>query len=477
MVAARDATIAEQARTIAELKALVEKLTAQVAKLEDRLGQNSRNSSKPPSSDSPDVRRPPRTPTGRRPGGQPGHKKRERDLLPTDQVDETEPLVPSRCDACEADLTGATTVGEPERFQVVEIPPITPHVKEFHLHTVACTCGAVTKAKLPPEVRGVFGPRLGAVVSLLTGKYRLSKRMAQDALRDLLGVQLCLGSVSKLEQEASDALAPPCEEALTYVQEQPDANADETGWREGRIEGHAIRAWLWVLATPLVAVFRVSTSRGSEVIKGLLKGFAGYLTTDRWNAYNWYELIKRQLCWSHITRDVQGFIDRKGVGGRIGEALMVERNRMFKWWHQVRDGTLERAVFQKRMKRVRGRVRRLLRDAQVRAEAKTRGVAKEILKLEPALWTFVDVVGIEPTNNFGERIIRHAVMWRKICFGTQSPAGSRFVERILTTVMTLRLQKRNVLEFLTASIQAHRTGAQPPSLLPHAPQAQLSKAA
>jgi transposase len=312
----------------------------------------------------------------------------------------------------------------------------------------------------------------------LVGKYRLSKRLVQEALEDLLGVSLSLGAVSNREREMSHALAAPVEEAERFIRDQPRVNMDETGWVEGKVEGHGRRAWLWLVACPLVAVFRIATSRGSEVAKALLgKDFAGILGSDRWSAYNWVKTVLRQLCWSHLTRDFQGFIDRGGEGEAIGRALMKQRNRMFKWWHRVRDGTMTRADFEWKMKRVKREVGKLLREAQERAEEKTAGMAGKILELEPAMWTFVHVEGVEPTNNFGEQLIRSAVVYRKTSFGTQSPEGSRFVERILTTVTTCDLQERNVLEFLTDCIRAHRRGLPAPSLLPSSTPAQAATAA
>lgn len=479
----RIAELEEQVATrdlaIAELMAKVEALMRRVAELEARLNQNSSNSSKPPSSDPPGAPRASKSPTGRRPGGQPGHKQNKRELLPPEQVDHFVNIpAPEACGQCQRELVGG--ILDFLQHQSVEVPPLKPVVTEYRCHGRECShCGARTFAELPPEVAGrTFGERLTGITVLLTGKYRLSKRMVQDALSDLLGVRLSLGSVSNREAEAAEALAAPVTEAEKFIREADAANADETGWYEGKANGRAKRAWLWVVATSLVVVFRISHSRGGAVAKQLLgENFTGFLTTDRWSGYNWYDTALRQLCWSHLTRDIQGFIDRGEEGGRIGALLMEERNRMFTWWHRVRDGTMLRADFQRRMKKVERSVGQLLRDAAARAEDKTAGMAAEILKLEGALWTFVHVEGLEPTNNFGERVIRHAVMYRKTSFGTQSPEGSRFVERILTTVMTLKLQKRNVLEFLTTAIHAHRRGLPAPSLLPVMPPAQLALAA
>jgi transposase len=469
-VAARD-------EVIARLMAKVEALTARVAELEARLNQNSNNSSRPPSSDAPGTPRQPKKPTGRRPGGQPGHKKHERALLRPEDVQHVVELVPSQCRGCKGRLHGRDNV--PRRHQVVEVPVLSAIVTEYRCHALACSdCGLVTRAEVPAHARSVFGDRLAALASLLVGKYRLSKRLVKDALSDMLGVELSVGSVSNLESEMADALASPTAEALAYVQSSDVANADETGFAEGRESGRARRAWLWVVATALVVVFHIARSRSSKVARQLLgEDFAGLLTTDRWSAYEWVDAGLRQLCWAHLTRDFQGFIDRGGRGGRIGLELMRERNRFFKWYHRVRDGTLAREDFEKRMRGVEHRVGRLLRKAMLQAEKRTAGMAREILRWEKCLWTFVDVPGLEPTNNFGERCIRHAVMYRKTSFGTQSEEGSRFVERIFTATTTLKLQGRDVLAFLSDTLAAHRRGLRGPSLLPTAPASQLALSA
>ena len=450
---------------IAELEAMVAALLKRVAELEARLNQNSSNSSKPPSSDPPGTGRTTKAPTGRKPGGQSGHKHHKRELMPVERVNKVVELVPGRCGGCKATLKGRDE--NPERHQTVELPPITPFVTEYRSHALTCTCGITTRAELPSEAMHVFGERLTALIALLSGQYRLSKRLVQCILSNVLGVDLALGTVSNRDMEVSASLAAPMAEAEKAARETDGAHMDETGWFEGKVNGRSKRAWLWVAVTGYVTVFRIATSRGSEVAKAMLgDNYTGFLTTDRWSAYNWFHLALRQLCWSHLTRDWQSFIDRGGESERIGALLMDDRNRMFRWWRRVRDGTLEREEFERRMRRVRRRVGRLLREAVVCPDAKTAGMAKEVLKLEEAMWTFVDDPRLEPTNNIAERTIRHAVMYRKTSFGTQSPEGSRFVERILTTVATLKQQNRNVLEFLTEAVHAYRCHITPPSLLP-----------
>lgn len=475
----RDQRIEKLEVAVAALLSEVATLRAENADLRARLDQNSSNSSKPPSSDGPGAKREPKKPpTGRKPGGQPGHEKSARELLPIEKVDHVVPVIPDRCGSCNGRRLKRTK-DAPHRHQQVELPRPKAEVTEYECHSVGCLdCGAITVGELPPEAVPVFGARLSALACALMGQYRLSKRNAQRLFVDVLGVELSLGMLPKLGAEMGEALATPTTEAEAYVRAATIANADESGWYEGKKGGRARRAWIWTFATSLVVVFRIAFSRGSDVAKEVLgESFNAILGTDRWGGYNWYDLALRQICWSHLTRDFQGFIDRGGVGARIGRELMTERNKMFRWWHRVRDGTLRREVFEQRMKPVRLRVARLLGEAAARATGKTAGMANEMLKVEEAFWTFVDVEGVEPTNNFAERCIRHAVMLRKTSFGTQSPAGSRFVERVLTALTSLNLQKRNVLDFLTLALRAHRTGRRAPSLLPQQVVARLAIAA
>ena len=182
--------------------------------------------------------------------------------------------------------------------------------------------------------------------------------------------------------------------------------------------------------------------------------------------YNWIATICRQLCWAHLRRDFQALVDRGGESARIGQALLAQTRQLFDLWHRVRDGTLSRTDFQAAVRPIQAQVHDLLQEGATLALAKTSATCANILKLELALWTFVTVEGVEPTNNDAERPLRRAVLWRRRSFGTQSANGSQFVERILTTVTTLRLQHRNVLDYLTAACEAKMGSSAAPSLLP-----------
>lgn len=459
-------SLLEQVDTLAKAN---EALEAEVHRLREQLGQTSRNSSRAPSSDPPGTPPRQRQSSGRQRGGQPGHNGTTRTLLPIEEVDQVIPVKPEACQACGRRLEGEDPA--PRRHQVTEIPPIEPETTEYQLHTLDCpSCGSRTSAELPAGVPSrSFGPRAQAMVSVLSGKYRMSKRNVEELMTDFFGVALALGSVSNLEQATSAALAEPVEEATAYVAEQPVVNMDETGWREANS-----KAWLWVAVTGWVTVFVIRLSRGGQVVKELLgEDFEGIVGSDRWSAYNWLDVILRQLCWAHLLRDFQAFVDRGGQSARIGQEVLAQAELMFQWWYRVRDGTLTRADFQEQMQAVQTRVGQLLRAGTTCDQAKTAATCRHILRFEEALWTFVRVAGVDPTNNAAEQAVRPGVLWRNGSFGTQSETGSRFVERMMTVGATLKRQDRHVLDYVTAACQAAIRGETPPSLIPS--QAMLSE--
>jgi transposase len=453
------------------LASKVHALQEQVRTLQEQLRQTSQNSSRPPSSDPPQHGRPRRPRSHRRRGGQPGHPGHPRTLIPVEEVDEVVVIKPEQCAHCQASLSGDDP--KPWRHQVIEIPPIKPVGTEYHWQQLRCSaCGEVTRAPWPDGVpSGTYGPRVQATVALCTGSYRLSKRTTQQMMDDVFRLPMSVGTISQLEQATTEVLAGPVEEARTYVHAQAVAHLDETSWRQG-----GKRAWLWAAVTSWVTVFVVRMSRGGEVARELLgEPFAGILVTDRYSAYNWSPVRWRQLCWAHLLRDFEAMRGRGGRSEEIGDALLAQAHQMFMWWHRVREGTLKRATFRSYMTPLRREVERLLEAGSCCGVPKTAGTCRDILKRREALWTFVQVDGVEPTNNAAERSLRPGVLWRKGSFGTQSAEGSRFVESMLTVVATLKQQQRSVLEYLTAACEAALRGEAAPSLLPAS--AQTSQAA
>ncbi len=441
-------------------------LEQRVARLEERLNQTSRNSSKPPSSDPPSApARRAKEPSGRKPGGQQGHSGQGRPLKPETEVDQLIEVRPESCVQCGTLLLGDDPA--PERHQVTELPHIQPLVTEYRRHRLTCVaCGARTQAAWPATMpRGSFGPRVQATVGYLTGRIGASQREVHEILAAVCQTEVSVGSIAALEQAVSTALATPVAEAAQYVQHQPVRNADETGGRE-----KTKRLWLWISTTPVVTIFQLLKTRGAAGAKTLLgEEVWGIVGTDRYAGYNWIDPRQRQLCWAHLKREFIAWSERGGETARIGLALVAVEQQLFGLWYRVRDGTLPWADFQVAMLPLMERVGTLLREGAAGAEAKTQGTCRNLLKLEAALWTFVWEIDVEPTNNRAERPLRRAVLWRRRSFGTQSAAGSHFVERILTAVTTLRQQRRDVLEYLTAACAAAIRGEPAPSLLPLTP--------
>jgi transposase len=325
---------AENAALQAESAVLHER----VQELEVRLGQTSANSSRPPSSDPPQAPpRPKAPPSGRKRGGQPGHRGACRGLLPVEQVDEIVPVVPERCRHCQQPFPGteAPRRGRVWRHQVVELLPLAVRVTEYQMAVRRCAaCGRRTRASLPPGVpRRPFGARLTAVVALLSGRYRLSRREVRQLLQDLWAVRVSLGAVVRQEQAQSAALAPIVEEARAAVQQADVVNMDETGWRQDKR-----RAWLWTVVTAELAVFWIDHRRSGAVVDALLgSDFAGVVGSDRWSAYSRFPAEQRAICWAHLKRDFQALVDRGGEAAPIGRWGLAEIERLFALWH-VRPG-------------------------------------------------------------------------------------------------------------------------------------------
>jgi len=453
----------------AAVSALVLSFERRIADLEERINKNSTNSSRPPSSDPPSVkRRPPAPASGKKRGGQPGHRRQARPLVPPEQLRQVIDCKPPECRWCHQPLHGDDP--EPIRHQVAELPPVQPTVDEYRLHRLVCPrCRTSTCATLPPGVpRGAFGPRLRAILSVLAGGYRLGKRPVRQLAFDLLGLTISVGMICRLERQSADELEAPVEELREYVREAPVAHIDETLWWQGRD-----KMWLWAAVTRLVTVLVIAPSRGADVARGILgTDPKKVVISDRLKSYAW---IKRhQFCWAHLDRDFQAMIDRGGESAEVGRLLLGHSERLFDWWHRVRDGTMARATLRSKVAMMRLSFREDLRRGVKCGCARTAGTCRELLAGESHLWTFVRVEAVEPTNNHAERALRHGVIYRKTSGGTESEAGSRFVERMLSVVATCRQQEVNVLDYLTRCYQARLDGQPVPSLLPAAANTQAA---
>ena len=451
---------------LAYIASLTERLTqvqSSLEQLQQRAGANPENSSVPPSSVHPHAKPAAKLPKGqRKPGGQHGHPRHTRSLIPTEQCDQVIPLLPGACRRCGQALSAQDP--DPLRHQVYELPEIQPVVTEYQRHRLLCPCcHETTCAALPPGVPSVqAGPGLVAFTAALMAHYRQSKRRTASFLCGVFNIPASAGWVIKLQGVAAQAVAAPYQELAEALPSQPVLGLDESPTKQAKA-----KAWLWTFVAGAFTVFAYRLSRSADVPRGLLgTDFGGVVMCDRAKMY-WSVGGRLQWCWAHLRRDFQALIDDPDkVVKRLGHDLMRPTRQLFELWAKCRDGTLSRAEWAEAMKPVRERIDGLLLRGLFSGSVRLRGMCRELYSHRQWLWTFVEVEGVEPTNNASERSLRHAVIWRKLSFGTQSAGGSRFVETMLTAIETCRRQSRNVFAYVTAAVQAHCAGQMTPSLLP-----------
>jgi transposase len=460
--------ITELRRENAELRATLAERDATIAELEGKLGQSSRNSSKPPSSDTP-VQRAERTSrprSGRKPGGQPGHEGNQRQLLPPEKVTRRVHRRPRRCRGCHGSLDGAEEL-EATLHQVVELPPITPDVTEYVLGRRQCPhCQTVTTARLPRGVpRGMCGPRLMALIALLTGAYNLTRRNAVALLDDVLGIQIAIGTLSKVEGQVADVLAPAHSEALTEVRQADVKHLDATSWSQ-----NGQPRSLWGFVSRLATVFVITATATTEVAREIVGRVRGVLVTDRGSQFGFWVMKQRQICWAHLARKFVAFTESTNAEAReLGQSLLYLTLAHLDYSHRVRDGTATRAALRELCERLEPVfIGHLERGAALRLRGVS-GACANILAHREALFTYARVEGVPPTNNVNERELRHAVRWRRQTAGSRSDRGDRYAERILTVVHTLRRNGRHVFAYLEQACAAALRGRPIPALIPPTP--------
>jgi transposase len=468
--------ILELAGSVERLTGRGERLEERVRRLEEQSRESSRNSSQPPSRDRPKTRAERRAEARKRakawakregerkPGGQPGHKGSGRKLLPEDQVEVVDHY-PEECRCCgrqfsEDERQPGRRFG---RHQVAELPPIAVTFFEHRTHRLRCPgCGNKTTAELPEEIAGSpFGTGLQATVVTLTARNRVSRRDMSELAWDLFGLGLSTGAVDAICQRASAALADPHELLVEKVLSSPAVNVDETGW----FTGHDPRT-MWTATTPWAAIFRIAPDRHRDRLEELIgTDFKGILGSDRWWAYDHIDPASRQACWEHLKRDFfrhsEGLAEQK----EFGQAGLALTKRLFKTWHAFEEHQ-DRGRLIREMKPIQDELRALLEHAG-RNSKRTRlhrRFANNLLKIWPALFTFVTVEGVEPTNNSAERALRGPVIYRKLSHGTQSDDGERFIERALSASVTCRLQARSMFAYMRELLAASARGDPLPTL-------------
>jgi len=463
-IAELEAEVAAKDARIATLEQQVAVLMKRVAELEEKLRQNSRNSHQPPSSDTPDERKKrsrDKSSNPRKRGGQPGHGGARRELLPEAEVDAIVDLYPPECESCWEPLP---KVPDPCacRYQQTEMPPVKPHTTEWRRHQVTCPhCGYKTRSAHDEKVipQSPFGPRLMAIMAMITGIYHVSRRSAVGLLSDLLGVRVSLGALSAVEARVGEAVQPVVDEAWNQVRSAGVKHTDGTSWYQA-----GLSMALWTIATAAATVFRIVANNSKETLRPLYGALTGILVSDRATSLTFWAMERRQICWAHLIRKFVSFSERDGPAGAIGRQLLDYTGLVFEYWHDYKAGKLSREQLVAWMAPIKKQVREILDRAAAAGIAQVSGACANIVEHAPALWTFVDTGGVEPTNNHAEREIRAFVLWRKRSFGTQSARGNVFAANMMTVAHTARKQKQNVLALLNECCKAQREGARAPSL-------------
>jgi transposase len=449
---------------IRRLSVRVERQEERIGELERKLGRSSRNSSRPPSQDPPGAApRRGKGPSGRGQGAQSGHEGHGRELLPAWAVDEVIEHWPERC-ACGHVFSDEERVAarEPGRHQVEELPLLAVRVTEHRCQRVRCRgCGSERTGVLPPAVSAsAFGPRFEAAVATLSVRNRVSRRDLVELCQELFGARISTGTVDAILTRTADALEQPHEDLRRRVRRAGRLNVDETGWRRS-----GERRTLWGAFTNKLALFRIAQDRHEDRARDLLDGNQGIVTSDRWWAYNHLPLRRRQLCWAHLRRDFKAHAEGLAAEKEFGEHGLRVCDELF-WAWEVYVHTSQRARLRNDIRRLRRELKPILRQYAGKAPRykRTRGMARNLLKAWPALWTFADRQGVEPTNNHAERSLRGAVIYRKLSLGSQSEHGERRIERLLSASITCRLQRRPLHAYLAELLTAHARGDPLPAL-------------
>ena len=466
--------VAEKGKQIADAEKQIADAGKQIADLERQLAlhkQNSTNSSKPPSSDGLAGEARPRgrgKKSRRKVGGQPGHRGAYRLLVPIEKVDEIRPILPEQCQHCgnalSAQIEQVRATGEPQRHQVTELPPIQARIIEYQCHRVICPeCGESTRATVPKEATGHFGPQLTALIAYLTVVCRMPRRVVEALLGQVLGIDISLGSTQKCWEEASQAVAAPCQELEKQLKDEPVLNVDETGWRT-----NGDKRFLWAFVAARYVVYTVASSRGSEVLTRLLGAvFRGILCSDRFSAYLKYHSGKAQFCWAHLKRNLLGIVEftKSSAVERFCRDALAQHARLFRLWHKFRGGQIDRNQLLLRSLPIQKRIFELAEQHLDSSHREVRNLATALFEHNDRLFTFLEQEGVEPTNNSVERALRTGVQWRKICFGNRSANGELATSRLLTVAETCGLQRLNTLAYLSAAIACHRSRRPTASLL------------
>lgn len=421
---------------VEQLEAENAELKAQVQELLDAAGKSSRNSSKPPSSDSTAQRakRPKRKPSSKSRGAQPGHKGHQRALLDESEIDDIKRHFPQAQCSCGGDvLVGA----DPSfRHQVFDLPEVKFTVTEHQVFDGQCRCcHQVHKGRWPDSIpSGQMGPTLIAWIVMMSANFHLSVRQMQQLLAEQWQLPFSTGAVSEAQAKALPWLAPLYQDIGEHIRQEDVVHADET-----RYFLDAQCRWLWALASHSCLYLMTHYSRGMKAADSLLLGFKGYLVTDHYAGYNHYPREKRQLCWAHLIRHFRSISERPNFSGRVGNRLLLIGDLVFRTRHRWEREEITEAIYRRRMARLRKCFEFWLDVGSCGvADKRTTRQCRHLKKDQELCWTFLKEEKIPLTNNTAERGLRAYVIWRKLSFAVHSSRGERYMPMSQSVVGTAK---------------------------------------
>ena len=454
-------------RRIAELEARLTLLESELAKAK----KNSTTSSKPPSSDivKPPIKQPKPKGGKRKRGAQPGHPRHERPPFSEEQLDQAWEYRLGNCPCCHGGLKDLDQ--PPKRLQQVDLRMVPVVIEEHRGIAQWCErCQRVHYGALPEELvrSGLIGPRLTAFVGFLKGACHLSFSSIRKLFRDVLKMPVSRGLLAKVVGKISTSLKEPYEELLRLLPEQDSLNVDETGHKD---QGQ--RLWTWCFRASLFTLFKISPSRGSDVLLDVLgREFDGVLGCDYFSAYRKYmrlnENVSLQFCLAHFIRDVKFLVEHPNPKNRqYGGRLIEHLRRLFRTIHRRQQFASE-ATFRASLERI---SEDICWDAFMESPGtrEAENIAERFRVNTEGFFQFIVTPGIEPTNNLAEQAIRFVAIHRRITQGTRGQTGQTWCERIWTAVGTCAQQGRSVFEFIHEAVVAFLTGAAAPSLAPDTP--------
>ena len=446
---------AELNTTKEELEATAELLRIafeEIKTLKEKLNLNSKNSSKPPSSD-----QKPDTPTKDRKKRKP-REGVSRSVFPLERINKRVDCTRDDCSHCGSQCI--ENLRSPEILQQAELPEIRAIITEYLLHKYRCNgCGKQSTANLPTGVPdSAFGPRLMGLFATLTGVLHVAKREAIQLMKDLYDVDIGLGSAPNIEERVSKALDSVYQRIRNLLMEGDFCkHFDETTWRDS-----GKRCYAWVASCSIAAFFKLHPNRSREAFEALIGKASGFTAvTDRYSVYTTLGKL-HQYCLAHIIRDFRRYAERDGPDSEIGEALSHEFARVCGIHKEYREGKTSlkqrnlRICYRKRL------IEFWLDDGFANGSKKLSGLCQNLLDDFDKLWTFTKVQGMEPTNNLAERDLRKLVIWRKKSFGTRSNRGQKFVERITSVAETAKRHGTNALRFMQDTIENFFAGKPAP---------------